>query len=50
MDSITGTSPRRVARAAGALYLVNIVLGAFAIGIVPALLIVPDLAATARNI
>jgi len=35
---------------AGVLYLINIVLGAFAIGIVPAMLIVPDLAATAHNI
>jgi hypothetical protein len=43
-------SPRRLARTAGALYLVNIVLGAFAIGLVPAMLIVPDLEATARNI
>jgi hypothetical protein len=50
MGSITGASPRQLARAAGALYLVNIVLGAFAIGLVPALLIAPDLAATAHNI
>jgi len=50
MDSIAGASPRQLARTAGALYLVNIVLGAFAIGIVPAMLIVPDMAATAHNI
>jgi hypothetical protein len=50
LDSITGASPRQLARAAGALYLINIVFGAFAIGLVPALLIVPDLAATAHNI
>jgi hypothetical protein len=50
MDSVTGASPRQLARTAGALYLVNIVFGAFAIGVVPAVLIVPDLAATARNI
>lgn len=50
MDSITGTSPRRLARTAGALYLVNIVLGAFAIGVVPSMLIVSDLAKTAHNI
>jgi hypothetical protein len=43
-------SPRRLARAAGGLYLVNIVLGAFAIGLVPAMLVVPDLATTASNI
>jgi hypothetical protein len=36
---------------AGALYLINIVLGAFAIGIVPAIIAVgPDAAATAHNI
>jgi hypothetical protein len=50
MDSITGASPRQLARAAGALYLINIVFGAFAIGVVPAMLIVPDVAATAHNI
>jgi hypothetical protein len=49
-DSITGASPRQLARAAGALYLVNIVLGAFSIGVVPAVLVVPDMAATAHNI
>jgi hypothetical protein len=30
--------------------LINILFGAFAIGLVPAMLIVPDLAATARNV
>jgi hypothetical protein len=46
----TGASPRQLARTFGALYLVNIVFGAFALGIVPAMLIVPDLATTAHNI
>ena len=50
MDSITGASPRQLARTAGALYLINIVFGAFSIGVVPAILIVPDMAATAHNI
>jgi hypothetical protein len=52
MDSITDTgSPRRLARIAGGLYLINIVGGAFAITIVPAMLVVQDdLAATAQNI
>jgi hypothetical protein len=50
MDSITGASPRQMARTAGALYLVNIVFGAFAIGLVPAMLIGPDAATTAHNI
>lgn len=51
MDSITGTSPRSLARMAGALYLVNIVLGAIAVGFIPAALIVTDnAAATAHNI
>jgi hypothetical protein len=50
MDSIAGASPRQLARIAGALYLVNIVAGAFAIGVVPAILVVPDVAATAHNI
>jgi hypothetical protein len=43
-------SPRQLARTAGALYLINIILGAFALGVVPALLIVPDVATTVRNI
>jgi Domain of unknown function (DUF4386) len=50
MDFIAGASPRQLARTAGALYLINIVAGAFAIGVVPAILVVPDVAATAHNI
>src|SRR3954447_12384640 len=50
-SSVTGASPRQLARIAGALYLINIVGGAFAITVVPALLIVQgDAAATAHNI
>ena len=46
-----GTSPRQLARIAGALYLINIVGGAFAISIVPAMLLVTgNAAATAHNI
>jgi Domain of unknown function (DUF4386) len=41
---------RELARIAGALYLINILGGAFAIGIVPALLFGPDPATTAHNI
>jgi hypothetical protein len=51
MDSVAGTSPRQLARMAGALYLINIVGGAFAISIVPAMLLVAgNAAATAHNI
>jgi hypothetical protein len=51
MDSISHTSPRRLARLAGALYLINILGGAFAIGVVPAMLVVSgDPAATAHNL
>src|ERR671933_2860402 len=51
MDSIAGTAPRQLARIAGALYLINIVLGAFATAIVPAMVGVSgDAAATAHNI
>src|SRR3954452_15418269 len=51
MDSLTGASPLRLARTAGALYLINIVGGAFAITVVPAMLVVQgDAAATAHNI
>ena len=50
MDSVTGASPRQLARIAGAMYLINIVGGAFAIGFVRAALFTPDLAATAHNI
>ena len=41
MDSVTGGSPRQLARIAGALYLINIVGGAFAIGFVRAALFTP---------
>src|SRR5215212_11706134 len=50
MDSVVGASPRRLARVAGALYLINIVGGAFAIGVVQARLFTLDPAATAHNI
>ena len=50
MESLADASPRRLARTAGALYLVNIVFGAFAIGLVPALLFKSDPAVTAHNI
>ena len=51
MDAIADTSPRQLARIAGALYLINILGGAFAIGFVPAMLVVSgDAAATAHNI
>src|SRR5919109_1131615 len=51
MDSMPGTAPRHLARIAGVLYLINIVLGGFAIGVVPAMLVVSgDAAATAHNI
>jgi hypothetical protein len=49
-ESAGGASPRRLARIAGALYLINIVGGAFAIGIVQARLFTADPAATAHNI
>jgi hypothetical protein len=50
MDLIAGASPRQLARTAGALYLVNIVAGAFAIGLVPAMLVSTDMATTVHNI
>ena len=51
MDFSADTSPRQLARIAGALYLINILGGAFAIGFVPAMLVVSgDPAATAHNI
>jgi Domain of unknown function (DUF4386) len=50
MDFIAGASPRQLARTAGALYLVNIVFGAFALGVVPAVLVVTNMATTAHNI
>jgi len=44
-------SIKRTARIGGILYLINIVLGVFAIGYVPALIIVSgDASATAHNI
>jgi Domain of unknown function (DUF4386) len=50
MDFVTGASPRRLARIAGALYLINVVGGAFAIGYVQGTLLVSDPATTATNI
>ncbi len=51
MDSVTSASPRALARTAGALYLINILGGAFAITVVPAMLVVQgDAAAMAHNI
>ena len=48
---IADESPRLLVRIAGALYLINIVVGAFAIGYVPAAIVVPgNAAATAQNI
>src|SRR5918998_873484 len=50
-DQLTGASPRQLARIAGGLYLLNIVAGFFAIGVVPAALVVPgDAASTVQNI
>jgi hypothetical protein len=50
-DHAAGGSPRRLARIAGGLYLLNIVAGMFAIGVVPALLFVAgDATATLQNI
>jgi hypothetical protein len=50
MDSVTGASRRQLARIAGALYLINVVGGAFAIGYIQATLLAPDPATTAANI
>ena len=51
MKWISGASPRHLARIAGGLYLIIIVGGFFAIGYVPAALVVPgNAAATAHNI
>jgi len=50
MSSATGASPRQLARIAGALYLINVICGAFAIGYVQATLFTPDPATTAANI
>ena len=50
-ERIAEASPRRLARIAGGLYLLNIVAGFFAIGLVPAKLVVPgDVVATVHNI
>ena len=50
-EDTAGASPRQLARIAGALYLLNIVAGFIAIGLVPAILFVEgDVAATLRNI
>jgi uncharacterized protein DUF4386 len=46
----TLASPARLARTAGALYLVNVVAGAFAIGYVQSRLLTPDAAVTAANL
>jgi Domain of unknown function (DUF4386) len=51
IERIADASPRRLARMAGGLYLINIVGGAFAIGFVPAMLVVSgNASATAHNI
>jgi hypothetical protein len=50
MDFFWGASPRQLARTFGILYLVNIVFGAFALGVVPSVLVTPDMAVTAHNI
>ena len=51
MDRIAAASPRQLARTAGGLYLINILGGFFAIGLVPGLLMVSgDAAATAHNV
>src|SRR5918911_253646 len=51
MESVMGASPRQLARIAGVLYLDNILGGAFAISVVPGLLVVQgDATATASNI
>src|SRR5215472_10759169 len=50
MKWIAGASPRQLARIAGGLYLIIIIGGLFAIGYVPATLVVPgDVAATVHN-
>jgi len=50
MTQLTGASPRQLARLAGALYLINVIGGAFAIGFVQTTLFSPDPATTAANI
>jgi hypothetical protein len=49
-DFFPAVSPRRLARMAGGLYLINILAGAFSIGVVPSILIVHNMATTAHNI
>jgi hypothetical protein len=49
-ETVSSASPRRLARIAGALYLVNVVAGAFAIGYVQTALFASDPAVTAANI
>ena len=49
MEPLTGTSPRQLARMAGGLYLLNILAGAFAIGVVPAALVVSGAAAASLH-
>ena len=49
-DSVTGAAPRQLARTAGARYLINIVFGAVARGVVPDLLVAGGPAATAHHI
>ena len=51
MERITKAWPQRWARIAGGLYLINILAGFFAVGYVPAAIVVTgDVAATAHNI
>ena len=51
IEPLSGTFPRSLARMAGGLYLLNILAGAFAIGVVPAILAVSgDAAASLHNI
>jgi Domain of unknown function (DUF4386) len=49
-DPVAGLTARQLARIAGALYLINIIGGAFAIGYVKGTLFTDDLATTAQNI
>jgi Domain of unknown function (DUF4386) len=49
-DPVAGLTARQLARIAGALYLINIVGGAFAIGYVKGTLFTDDLATTAQDI
>jgi Domain of unknown function (DUF4386) len=50
MDFIADASPRQMARMFGGLYLINIIFGAFALGVVPSILVVSNMATTAHNI